>query len=188
MVRFPVAKIGLTVLEIVAQVGFAAVGLIDFCHVRSPVKPVNAIVVPVPEHNEETAAVAVPAVADVAIVYFTTFVSEVEHAPLFTTALKKVVPVMLFTEYELAVPELETVENVGATALPFGTFIKLVPSVEYIHWIVPLFPAIFNSLLDPEQNVPPPVIVPATDIGLTVMVFTALLAMLQAPLVTTERT
>ena len=85
-------------------------------------------------------------------------------------------------------PVAEVVAKVGATALPLGTFIKLVPSVEYIHWIVPLHPAIFNSLLDPEQNVPPPVIVPAIDIGLTVIVFTALLAILQAPLVTTERT
>lgn len=188
VVRFPVDKIGLTAPVMAVQVGFAAVELLAFCHMISPAKLVKVIVVPFPTHTKGGSASAVPAVAAVATEYFTTFVSSEEQEPFVTNALKKVVPVMLFTAYELAELEVEVVENVVATPFPaVGTFIKLVPLVEYIHWIVPKFPVIVNCLLDPKQTVPPPLIFPGVEAEITFIFFAMLRSILQ-PLVTTERT
>jgi hypothetical protein len=54
------------------------------------------------------------------------------------------------------------------------------------HWIVPVLPlSVSVVLFVPEQTVAAPAMVPATDVGFTVMVALALFAALHTPLVTT---
>jgi hypothetical protein len=64
--------------------------------------------------------------------------------------------------------------------------VKLLLLVELCHWIVPVLPlSVKVVLFVPEQTVAAPLMVPATDVGFTVMVALALFAAVQTPLVTT---
>ena len=79
----------------------------------------------------------------------------------------------------------EVVVNEAAVPVDDGAFVHVLLSVEYCHWIVPVLPANFNVPASPVlQTVPPPVTVPPTDVGLTVIVLTALKAEVHEPLVT----
>jgi hypothetical protein len=65
-------------------------------------------------------------------------------------------------------------------------FVKFVLSVLDCHWIVPVLPdSVSVVLFVPEQTVAAPLMVPATDVGFTVIVALAVLAAAQTPLVTT---
>ena len=58
--------------------------------------------------------------------------------------------------------------------------------VELCHWIVPVLPlSVSTVLFVPVQTVAAPLIVPATEAGLTVTVALAVLAAVHTPLVTT---
>ena len=64
--------------------------------------------------------------------------------------------------------------------------VNVLLSVDDCHCIVPVFPDKVNTVaFVPEQTVVAPVIVPATEIGLTVIVTEAVVADEQTPLVTT---
>ena len=59
-------------------------------------------------------------------------------------------------------------------------------SVDDCHWIVPVFPDKVNTVeFVPEHTEVAPAIVPATEVGLTVMDTAAVVAEEQTPLVTT---
>ena len=61
-------------------------------------------------------------------------------------------------------------------------------SLDDCHCIVPVFPLrVNNVLLVPEQTVLAPLMLPATDAGLTVIVTDVVVADEQTPLVTTAR-
>ena len=67
-------------------------------------------------------------------------------------------------------------------------FVKFTLLALDCHWIVPVLPlSVSVVLLVPVQTVAAPLTVPATDVGLTVMVTLALFAAVQTPLVTTAR-
>ena len=68
------------------------------------------------------------------------------------------------------------------------TSVKLVPSAEDCHLTAPVNPVTFTVPVEPEQINAPPVTVPATDNGFTIIVLTALLDWVQFPLVTTLQT
>ena len=71
-------------------------------------------------------------------------------------------------------------------ALPI--FVKVTLSAEDCHCIVPVLPLKVNTvLLVPVQTAVAPAMLPATDVGLTVMVILEVVAELQTPLVTTAR-
>ncbi len=74
------------------------------------------------------------------------------------------------------------------TVVDVGALLKFNPSVENCHWMLPTYPVILNVPPPNEQIVPPPEIVPGTEIAFTVMVLTALIAVEQVPLVTVCRT
>ena len=58
--------------------------------------------------------------------------------------------------------------------------------VDNCHWIVPVFPDKVNTVaFVPEQTVVAPAILPATDVGLTVIVTAVVVAGEQTPLETT---
>ena len=64
--------------------------------------------------------------------------------------------------------------------------VKVILSVDVFHCIVPVLPLSVNVVLFvPVQTVVVPPIVPATLVGLTVMVDTDEISLLQTPLVTT---
>ena len=64
--------------------------------------------------------------------------------------------------------------------------VKVILSVDDFHCIVPVLPLSVNVVLFvPVQTVVAPPIVPATLVGLTVMVDTDEISLLQTPLVTT---
>ena len=64
--------------------------------------------------------------------------------------------------------------------------VKVTLSVDDCHCIVPVFPDKVKSvLLVPEQTVVAPEIVPATEVGLTVIVAAPVVAEAQDPLITT---
>jgi hypothetical protein len=64
--------------------------------------------------------------------------------------------------------------------------LKVVLSDDDCHWMVPLWPLKVNTvLLVGAQTVVAPLMLPATDAGLTVMVTAEVVAEAHAPLVTT---
>jgi hypothetical protein len=65
-------------------------------------------------------------------------------------------------------------------------FVKFVLSVLDCHWIVPVLPeSVSTVLLLPVHTVAAPLMVPATDIGFTVMVALDVVTEEHTPLVTT---
>ena len=67
-------------------------------------------------------------------------------------------------------------------------FAKVTLSEDDCHCIVPVFPLkVSTVLLVPVQTVAAPLMLPATDVGLTAIVTLEVVAELHAPLVTTAR-
>ena len=67
-------------------------------------------------------------------------------------------------------------------------FVKVTLSEDDCHCIVPVFPPkVSTVLLVPVQTVAAPLMLPATDVGLTAIVTLEVVAELHAPLVTTAR-